>query len=193
MAHYKQPFFVTLKYANSYGTDPDLVVPSVPWTHTLTEEQKILAAALSDIILPSDNGFPAPSDMGIIDFLNEWVSAPYPQQQTDKELLVSGFALIDSDSMQRFGLNFVALTEQDKRKIVDELSGATGSDSASQKRVFFKRFRYLVVGGYFTSDVGYRAIGYIGNVPMSNYPSISSEVNMIIEEELARLGISSNL
>lgn len=168
-----------------YGPDPNLVNPSVPWPRTLSEDQRRLVAALSDLMLPPQDEFPAPSEMGIVDFLDDWVSAPYPQQKNDNELVLSGFALIDSLSQERFGLRFVDLSEDQKHMIVSGIS----SGAETPGRLFFSRFRYLVVGGYFTSDIGLKAIGYVGNVPMASCPAVSSEVRQIIDGELARLGL----
>ncbi|WP_082133692.1 gluconate 2-dehydrogenase subunit 3 family protein [Vogesella sp. EB] len=173
-----------------YGTDPNLVSPSTPWSHTLSEEQRKLAAALSDTILPAKNEFPAPSKMGIVDFLDEWVSSPYPQQQNDNKLILSGLKLVESQSRQKFNKGFVDLTEDQKQTIVWGIASDTEAGSGTPGRLFFKRFRYLVIGGYFTSDIGLKAIGYVGNTPMQSYPGISSEVHNILEEELKRLGLS---
>src|SRR6202035_3956091 len=65
-----------------YGTDPVLtrayrrgeLCPLV-----MTETERRTAAALCDVILPADEVSPSASSIGVVDFLAEWVSAPYEQ------------------------------------------------------------------------------------------------------------------
>lgn len=167
-----------------YGTDPNLVTPHAPWPRTLSEHQRALVAVLADIILPGTAEYPAPSAMGIADFIDEWVSAPYGTQQGHRPVIVNGLAMVDDESYRRFGAGFLDLGDDRRREIVDAIAAPTAVD-----RSFFVRFRYLVVGGYFTSDVGFRAIGYLGNVPLLAFPEVSPEDRAIIDEELRKLGL----
>ena len=64
-----------------YGVDPDLNDPNVPWHKTLSAHQLATVAAIADQILPAEGEYPAPSTLGIPDFIDEWVSAPYPEQR----------------------------------------------------------------------------------------------------------------
>ena len=69
--------------AHGYGTDPDLTKiyhPGDLWPLTLTRAQRRTAAALCDVILPADAVSLSASRVGVVDFLDEWVSAPYPSQ-----------------------------------------------------------------------------------------------------------------
>jgi len=66
---------------NGYGSDPDLSKnyrPGEPWPLTLTAEQRRLSGIVSDLIIPADDRSPSASAMGVVDFIDEWVSAPYP-------------------------------------------------------------------------------------------------------------------
>ena len=55
--------------------DPDLVTPELLWDKLLSPEELATAAALCDVILPADERSPAPSTVGVPDFIDEWVSA----------------------------------------------------------------------------------------------------------------------
>ena len=71
-----------------YGTDPKLVEPEpAPWPRLLSDGELQAAAALADFILPATATAPAASALGIPDFLDEWVSAPYPDQEKDRPLI----------------------------------------------------------------------------------------------------------
>ncbi len=102
-----------------YGTDPDLVKEwkaGGPWPLTLSESARLTAAALCDLIIPADDQSPAASAVGVVDFIDEWISAPYPQQRADREIVLPGLAWIEAESQQRFGKGFAAATDVATRR-----------------------------------------------------------------------------
>ncbi|MFF3897292.1 gluconate 2-dehydrogenase subunit 3 family protein [Streptomyces sp. NPDC001812] len=167
-----------------YGTDPNLVTPDTPWPRTLSERQRKLIVALGDIILPGTDEYPAPSAVGIADFFDDWVSAPYRTQQKDATVITTGLAMVDEASHQQFGIGFAELDGSRRRMIVDQIASTTATD-----RSFFVRFRSLLLSGYFTTDIGFKAIGYVGNVPLVEFPGVPPEVQRIIDDELRKLGL----
>ncbi len=52
--------------------------PGELWPLTLTPAQRRLAAVLVDLIIPADEHSPSAPAVGVVDFIDEWVSAPYP-------------------------------------------------------------------------------------------------------------------
>jgi hypothetical protein len=173
-----------------YGTDPNLLMPARTWPLIFSAQQRDLSAAMADIILPPLEGFPLPSDIGIADFLDEWVSAPYPQQTSDRNEIFTLLERIDQSSVSRFGTRFIEISFDQKVLIINSISqGNFESLENEESRQYFLRFRYLVVGGYFTSDIGSRALGYMGNTPLSSYPNVSKEIKNLIENELNKLGL----
>src|SRR5262245_57571256 len=68
--------------AKGYGKDPNLMKiykAGELWPLTLSKDQRATAAALCDLIIPADDTSPAASSVGVVDFLDEWISAPYPE------------------------------------------------------------------------------------------------------------------
>ncbi|MFC4011241.1 gluconate 2-dehydrogenase subunit 3 family protein [Nonomuraea purpurea] len=167
-----------------YGNDPNLVTPETPWPRTLQPRERELVAALADVLLPGTAEYPAPSAMGIVGFFDDWVSAPYATQQKDRTIIVDGLGNLDEEAHRRFGTGFVEIDDDRRRAIVDDLVAAP---AASTQRKFFTKFRGRLFGGYFTSDLGMKAIGYQGNVPLRSFPEVDPEVRRIIEDELAKL------
>ncbi|MFG2226319.1 gluconate 2-dehydrogenase subunit 3 family protein [Streptomyces sp. NPDC048644] len=170
--------------AQGYGTDPNLVTPHAPWPRTLSEHERALISALADLILPGTDEYPAPSGMGIVEFFDEWVSAPYKTQQQHRTVITTGLAMVDAEARRQFESDFLELDVPRQRQIIDQIASPTAVD-----RKFFIRFRHLLLGGYFTSDVGFKAIGYIGNVPLLSFPGVTSDVQRIIDDELEVLGL----
>jgi len=169
--------------SSGYGTDPNLVTPHSTWPLTLTLYERHFLVALSDIILPASADAPAPSEIRIDDFFDDWLSAPYQQQSDDKTKILAGLDQLNGIAWAMFKNDFILLSSGNKRKAVDELT----RDAIGVK--FFVRFRSLLLGAYFTSDEGMRALGYRGNVPLRKPAQISNEAHRIIEKELKKLGL----
>jgi hypothetical protein len=159
--------------AAGYGTDPDLLKvyhPGELWPLTLSEPQRRTAAVLCDLILPADERSPSASSVGVVEFLDEWVSAPYPRQRADRPLVIDGLAWLDQESARRFAKPFVSLTEVQHHAICDDIcrEPPAGSPFAAAA-TFFARFRDLTAGGFYSTPEGRRDIGYIGNVPQTTF------------------------
>src|SRR5262245_6865940 len=98
-----------------YGTDPKLIDPYKSgelWPLTFTAQQRRTATALSDLIIPADEMSPSASAVGVIDFLDEWISAPYERNREDRKLILDGFAWLDHESARRFSKPFAAIGEE---------------------------------------------------------------------------------
>jgi hypothetical protein len=164
--------------AQGYGTDPKLAKPEpAPWPRLLSKDELQAAAVLSDFILPASGSAPAASALGVPDFIDEWVSAPYPDQLKDRPLIRDGLkALIP------------AVVKGDAARRTDALAALpTAADAAT--RAFFKRFRHLVVGAYYTTEAGFKDLGYIGNVARASDPGPSAEVKAALERAFVKLGL----
>ena len=156
-----------------YGTDPQLVKewkPGGPWPLTLGAEARLTTTALCDLIIPADDRSPAASAVGVVDFIDEWISAPYPQQRGDRELVLPGLEWIEDEAQKRFGKGFAAVGEAQRSHIADDIYPASKAkpEFASAAK-FFARFRDLTAGGFYTTPVGMKDIGYVGNVPLSSF------------------------
>ena len=156
-----------------YGTDPDLVkdwTPGGPWPLTLSENARATVTALCDLIIPADDQSPAASAVGVVDFIDEWISAPYPQQRADREIVLTGLAWIEAESQQRFGKGFAAATDVQRAAIADNIcSAAQAKPAFAVAAKFFAKFRDLTAGGFYTTPVGMKDIGYRGNVPLATF------------------------
>ncbi len=167
-----------------YGTDPDRTDPIVPWSRTMTEAQLVTASALCDTILPADDRSPAASAVGVPDFIDEWVSAPYSQQQDDREKIFAGLEQLEQQSRHQFGRRFDDAEDAQKSELIDAL---LVSDPAG----FFNRFRYLTVGAFYTTRDGIEDIGYVGNVAVSGeYPGPTEEAMAHLAAVLKQLDLS---
>ena len=172
-----------------YGTDPNLKAPVIPWPLLMTPHQLQQTASLADLILPGIAAT-APSELGVPDFINEWVSAPYPDQLRDRAVIVGGLQWLDAESARRANRGFLELSDVLRQSIVNDIGQKNPKPPFIDQQSFFQRLRYLIVGAYYTTPEGFKDLGYIGNVPIDNYPPITEEERAILDKALSTLGLS---
>jgi len=159
--------------ARGYGTDPNLAVnyhAGETWPLTMTGPQRRLAGILSDIIVPADDHSASASDLGVVDFIDEWISAPYDAFQRDRDIVLGGFAWLDSDAARRFGKAFVELDSAAHHAICDDICDESRAGIALRNAArFFALYRDLTAGGFYSSPAGRKDLSYIGNVPLASF------------------------
>jgi hypothetical protein len=177
--------------AKGVGTDPDLINPSVPWPLTLTEAELLAVAAVADLILPAEGDAPAPSKLGVPAFINEWVSAPYPDQHKDRELIIPGLAWLDEQSNKANGVVFAKADPSARKAILDQIAFKAKVQPGLEKPAeFFGRIRSLTLGAYYTTSEGWAEIGYMGNKPgTGDYPGPTPEALAHIKGVIEGMGL----
>jgi hypothetical protein len=165
---------------NGYGPDPNLIKAYEKgefWPLTLDAQQRALAAALSDLIIPADEHSPSASAVGTVDFIDEWISAPYPQQLQDRETVLSGFVWLDGESRHRFERPFAKLHEAQQRAICDSVCDASRVPEHLKKPArFFATYRNLTVAGFYTTAAGREDLRYVGNIPLQHFDGPPAEL-----------------
>ncbi|MBC9866636.1 MAG: gluconate 2-dehydrogenase subunit 3 family protein [Opitutae bacterium] len=151
-----------------YGTDPNLLAGEVPWERTMTPQQLRATAKLADIILPRTSpSSPSATEVHVHDFIDEWISAPYPSHREDREMIIEGLVWFDRESKRRFNMDFHRLTEEQATAICDDICYAPEAPPELEDGArFFSKFRNLTLGGYYTTDIGAKDVGYVGNVAL---------------------------
>jgi hypothetical protein len=166
--------------ATGYGTDPvltDSYNPGDLWPLTLTDPQRRVASALCDVIIPADGKSPAASAVHVVDFIDEWISAPYPAQQAQRGTILDGLTWLEQEAKRRFKASFASLTTAQQQAICDDICHLPMAAPAfKDASVFFAAFRDLTASGYYTTKTGWDDIGYVGNVPLAKYEGPPPEV-----------------
>ena len=172
--------------AKGYGKDPDLMKKYAAgelWPLTLTKEQRATATALCDLIIPEDAQSPAASKVGVVDFIDEWISAPYPEHATDRKIVLDGLSWVEGESQRRFRTPFAKLSATQMAAIADDLVATPAKPGLADAAAFFERYRALTAGGFYTTPVGTRDLKYVGNVATATFEGPTKEV-------LERLGLA---
>jgi hypothetical protein len=176
--------------SQGYGTDPNLLKTYKPgdlWPLVLSAAQRTTANALADVILPKDDLGPAASELGVVDMLDEWISAPYPAQQGDRGPVTSGLDWLETESNKRFAKSFPQLDATQQHAICDDICfHARAKPEFRDAAEFFTRFRSICAAAYYATPQGWKAIGYVGNVALEKFEGPPEEV-------LKKLGVTQTV
>jgi len=163
-----------------YGADPNLTGvyrPGEVWPLTFTPPQRRTATALCDVIIPADSVSPSASAVGVVDFIDEWVSAPYPRQQEDRPIVIEGLAWMDDEARRRYTKSFADLDTTQCSAICDDIAHELRAQPPFAKAaLFFARYRDLTAGGFYSTPAGRKDLQYIGNVALARFDGPSVEV-----------------
>jgi hypothetical protein len=174
-----KPAFADSMVKAGYGKDPDLLKiykADSLWPLTLSKSQRVTATVLSDVIIPADDQSPAASAVGVVDFIDEWISAPYPDNVRDKPIVLEGLAWMDAESQRRFKKDFAKLSDTQRAAICDDISAKDPKPEFAQAAAVFTRYRSLTAGGFYTTPIGMKDLRYVGNVALTSFDGPPPEV-----------------
>lgn len=124
-------------------------------------ERKTLIV-LGDLIIPKDEVSGSASDAGVIDFI-DFIVKDIPEQQVP---LRGGLKWLDLQCLNRYGHSFIGSASNQQVEMLEEIAYPMKvKPEMHQGAVFFDRLRNLVATGFYTSQIGIKDIGYVGNVP----------------------------
>jgi hypothetical protein len=182
---------ITPLTAVGYGQDPDLQHPSMPWPLTLDPHQRETLRIAADLILPADAHSPAGGALGLDAFIDEWISAPYPDQSRDRVAILKGLEWLDAECRQRFSTDFAGATDDQRRTVFDLVAWRKKVAPGYQRQAqFFARLRGLMVMGFYSLPEGTADIGYMGNNPiLGPYPGPTREALAHLNEAMTGMGL----
>lgn len=127
-----------------------------------TPHEMATIAVLSDIIIPRDEVSGSATDAKVPDFI-EFIVKDMPDHQTPVR---GGLRWLDLQSNKQAGKAFVDLTAQQQLQLVDQIAyPEKAAPEMKQGVAFFNHMRNLVASGFYTSQIGIKDIGYVGNTP----------------------------
>ena len=163
-------------------SDPDYSTKMIPWDLPLEKSELATLAILVDLIMPADESSPAASAIGVHDFLNEWVGAPYAENREDHDTIRGGVSWINTHTWKLHDKPFAAVTPDQQTAILDSICDASKAPpELAYGARFFKKLRMLTLGGYYTHPATWKSLGYVGNVPIAGpYPGVPDEIIKIL-------------
>lgn len=125
--------------------------------------------SLCETILPADEDSGGAIEAGAPEFIDLLTS-----ENSDYQSRIGGGILwLDSTCIDRYGSAYVNCSPQQQKEILDVIAYRKSSahdPSLSQGAEFFSLLRNLTADGFFTSKIGIKYLGYIGNMFMMDFP-----------------------
>ena len=117
---------------------------------------------LADIIIPKDNVSGSATDAKVPDFI-EFIVKDMPEHQTPMR---GGLRWLDVQCLNRFNNSFKDCTHEQQMQMVDEIAWPKKAKPEMRQGVsFFNLMRNLTASGFYTTEMGFKDVGYIGNAP----------------------------
>ena len=148
----------------SYGrTDAEKLTDQRLFAETYFREHELVTiAVLCDIILPNNHPNGGALDAGLPDFVEFMVK----DREQYKLPVRGGIAWLDSYSIENFGPDFINISESQRLSICNEISYPDNQAPELQAGIsFFSLMRNLTLTGYYTTELGFRDLDYMGNTP----------------------------
>lgn len=137
-----------------------------------TKHELATITILADIIIPEDEVSGSASDAGVPDFI-AFIVKDKPENQTPMR---SGLKWLDIQCQNRFDKSFSDCSEKQQLQMVDAIAYPEKAKPEMKKGVaFFNLMRNLTATGFFTSEIGVKDIGYMGNRP-NQWKGVPEEV-----------------
>lgn len=137
-----------------------------------TPDEMATITILADIIIPRDEVSGSASDAKVPDFI-EYIVKDKPEHQVPMR---GGLRWLEVHSLARFDKSFRNCAHEQQMSIVDEIAWPKkAKPEVSQGVAFFNLMRNLTATGFFTSEIGVKDVGYIGNAP-NNWNGVPADV-----------------
>ncbi|HMH20268.1 MAG TPA: gluconate 2-dehydrogenase subunit 3 family protein [Puia sp.] len=127
-----------------------------------TAEEMATITILADIIIPKDEVSGSASDAKVPEFI-EFIVKDIPRHQLPMR---GGLRWLDVQCLNRYQKGFSGCSHQQQMEIVDEIAWpAKAKPGMAPGVAFFSLMRNLTASGFYTSEIGGKDVGYIGNMP----------------------------
>jgi hypothetical protein len=127
-----------------------------------TAAEMATITVLGDIIIPKDDKSGSASDAKVPDFI-EFIVKDIPDHQTPMR---GGLRWLDVQCLNRYGKVFADCSHAQQIELVDMIAyPAKAKPEMAQGVAFFNRMRDLTASGFFTTEMGVKDLGFIGNNP----------------------------
>ena len=117
---------------------------------------------LADIIIPADDVSGSASEAEVPAFI-EFIVKDIPSHQLPMR---GGLKWLDIQCLNRYQNAFVACSKDQQLEMVNAIAyPKKAAPDMKQGVIFFNKMRDLTASGFYTSKIGIKDIGYVGNTP----------------------------
>ncbi len=141
---------------------------------------------LADYIIPRDERSGSATDAKVPEYM-DFLLSDKDASDSSKIAMRGGLGWLDLESEERFGTPFVRSTDAQRRQVLDDIAWpAKARPELSHGVAFFGRFRDLTAAGFFSSEMGWKDVRYIGNTFVRTWTGCPPEAN-------AKLGVTPDV
>ena len=125
-----------------------------------TSHEMATITLLADIIIPKDDRSGSATDAKVPEFI-EFIVKDIPSHQLPMR---GGLRWLDRQCLNRYNKAFTACSPTQQTELIDQIAYPELAKPEMQQGVsFFNRMRDLTASGFFSSQMGVKDIGYVGN------------------------------
>lgn len=147
--------------------------------HYFTEHEMATITILADIIIPRDEVSGSATDAKVPDFI-EYIVKEKTEHQTPMR---GGLRWMDMYCLNNHGKTFRACDDKQKMALVDAIAYPKKvKPELKQGAAFFSLMRNLTATGFYTTEIGYKDVGFMGNRP--------NQWNGVPDDVLKQYGVS---
>jgi gluconate 2-dehydrogenase subunit 3-like protein len=125
--------------------------------------------ALCQAIFPADAESGGAIEAGAPEFIDLLTS----ENRDYQRVLGGGIMWLDGACIDRYGKVYLDCAPEQQKEILDKIAyrkNAVADSSLSQGVEFFSFLRNMAADGFFTSEIGIKYLGYIGNTFLKEFP-----------------------
>lgn len=127
-----------------------------------TPHEMATIGILADIIIPKDDVSGSATDAKVPDFI-EFIVKDMPQHQIPMR---GGLRWLDMQCLTKYNQSFRDCNQQQQMEMVDAIAWPKKAKPDMKQGVaFFSLMRNLTATGFYTSEIGVKDVGYVGNTP----------------------------
>jgi gluconate 2-dehydrogenase gamma chain len=168
-------------FAEKLAADP---VPAYTPTFFKPNEWRTVRM-LADYIIPRDERSGSATDAKVPEYMDFLLADP-DASDASKIAMRGGLGWLNFECVDRFGTDFVRSTDGQRRQVLDDIAWpARPKPAMSHGVAFFNRFRDLTASGFFSSEMGWKDVRYVGNVFDPGYAGCPPQA-------LAKLGVTGD-
>lgn len=151
-----------------------------------TEAEWRTVPLLADYVIPKDDRSGSATDAGAPEWM-DFMMANENTSEASRKSLREGLAWFEAEHQRRFGRGFADATDAQRRQVLDDIAWPRRARAEMADGViFFTRFRNMTAAAFFSSQMGWTDLEYIGHQFVPEWQGCP-------EPALAKLGVSYDL
>jgi hypothetical protein len=127
-----------------------------------TAHENATVRILVDLIIPRDERSGSATDARVPEFMDYMLAEASERNRVEMH---GGLAWLDTECRTRFNSDFIRCTDAQRKQVLDDISWPDRArPELSHGVAFFNSFRDMTASGFFSSQMGWKDVRYIGNV-----------------------------